>query len=342
LGGLTLLLHRTRFDVEWHRAEKRAARVVLLIVCLGALFAMPFMSMVTGTGIELYHFNDSYVRVLSIAVVVMGLHVAEALLETARTRVAKWRPDGRLARHFERLTSAAVLAVALLAGGYFAIRFAFENPRTAGHMRADIPEWGRVPAYRAGFVELARELSRPAYDDRLVLGTFDTQLWSWWVTFRGGYSFLADACTSNARDAELERRTAALAKAIGMTSADFVTFVRRPYVNIFWIGCAKFQASKAFTYAPLDAYDDADRAGIDTTTYFSTFAVALPRSEQARLVQIFDSIDVSRIDRLDLIALTKDESTIGFAPSPAEFDQVFENAVFRVWARRGVTPPPTR
>ena len=119
-----------------------------------------------------------------------------------------------------------------------------------------------------------------------------------------------------------------------MSPADFVTFARRSYVNIFWIGCAKYQASKAFTFSPLDDYDEVDRAKIATTTIFDNFAVALPRSQQARLSRVFEEVDLTHLDRLDLIVLTKDESTVGFAPSSVAFDLVFENAVFRVWSRR--------
>ena len=101
----------------------------------------------------------------------------------------------------------------------------------------------------------------------------------------------------------------------------------------FWLGCSKYQASKAHTFAPLWDYPEDVRARIAGSSIFSSFNVALPLTTRQRLAALYDELALPAAERLDLIVLTKDESLAAFAPSPKESSLVFENDVFRVWTR---------
>jgi hypothetical protein len=119
-----------------------------------------------------------------------------------------------------------------------------------------------------------------------------------------------------------------------MDRDQFATFVRRPYVMIFWMSCAKYQGTQAYSFAPIADYTPEDQKKIQTTPGFLNFTVALPLSQEKRLVELFESPATGKIDRLDLVVLTKDESMTGFAPPESEFELSFENRLFRVWTRR--------
>ena len=307
-------------------APARNARLLALSAYLGALFALPAMAILMGRVIQIYHFQGALIRAFSLAGLIVGLQGLELAWAAGARRL------GARAAHFARWLVLAPAAASCL---YFAWVGATRLPARTSHMRTDYAEWRALPDYRRGFIALTRELSRPAYADRLVLGTFDHQLWSWWLTFAARYSYLPDACTSNVPDAEIERRLIAFARVLGMTSDEFVALVRRPYVGVFWLGCGKYQASRLYTFAPLPDYAVEDQARIARTEIFKNFSLSLPTSEQARLRRGFEAAAPSP-DRLDLIVLTRDASVADFVPAPGAFVLAYENPVFRVWTRRDV------
>jgi hypothetical protein len=290
--------------------KQRAGLFVCLAVCAGSLAAMPVTSIAIGKLIQIYHYHDSFTRYFSLAFLVLLAVILSVLLR-------RW--------NWIVVPPAALLC--LFPIWYFATGL----PMRSNHLRSEFQEWGQLDDYRSSFVEVVKELSKPQYSHR-VLGTFDHQLWSWWTTFNGGYSYLADACTTNVDDSEIERRAATLARAAGMTGDDFSKFILRRYVMIFWMSCDRFQSTLAYSYAPPDDYTEQDLHQMRKTRGDRSFEVALPLSQRARLRKLFDS--EPRQDRLDLIALTKDESLQQYQPSALEFELAFENRLFRVWKRK--------
>jgi len=311
------LMKQTRFALR--DDKQRTGRLVLIAICIGALFSMPVTGIVLGKGIEIYHYRDVFTRFFSLTLLVFALQFSQEVWGYLGGATKRWSRQG----------------LTILAAGIcvlYILRFSWEVPQRNNHLRPEFPEWGQLENYRTSFAALTHELSRKAYDRRLVLATFDTQVWSWWVTFRGGYSFLADACTSNVPDRELERRLVIFAKRVGMTREDFLSFIQRRYVNIFWLACSKYQASKAYTFSAIDDYSDEVQTQIARSSIFSNFSVAIPLSEQERLGDVFVNFDESTVtDRLDIMVLTKDESLAGFSPSTSDFELLYENEGFTVW-----------
>jgi hypothetical protein len=70
---------------------------------------------------------------------------------------------------------------------------------------------------------------------------FDHQLFSWWLAFHHG--FLPEPFVASASDEEIERRLALMCRLLGMSSYDYRRFIQHPYVNLFWLRLAKYQAS---------------------------------------------------------------------------------------------------
>jgi hypothetical protein len=314
---------------------QRTAQHLMLAMSVGALLAMPLTTVLIGKGIQLYHYRDVFTRCLSLTLVIYGLHAGEAAWRWIRRRQRVPTPGAGVV---DGLSWSVVVASASLCV-LFAWRFAVVNPTRSDHMRSDFPEWAALPDYRGPFVELAKELASERYDQRPVLGTFDHQVWAWWVTFRGGYSYLADACTSNVTNDELETRSIQLAKLHGMTQDEFAAFARRRYVMIFWMSCSRYQGTRAYAYAPLEDYTPEDQERIRTTPDYWNFAVALPLSQQERLRKRFEAETLMDLPRLDLIVTTRDGSLVTDAPSADLFELSYENRLFQVWIRRGDAVP---
>jgi hypothetical protein len=150
----------------------------------------------------------------------------------------------------------------------------------------------------------------------------------------GGCSFLADPFLSVVPDVEIETRLLSLCKLVGMSDEELGAFVNRPYVNIFWLGHAKYQACAAHTFAPLGEYSDAEKESIRKAGVFGAFNVIVPSGERKRLTNAFQGLDAQNLGRrLDVVVLTKDESLAGKSVTDRAFSPVYENGTFRVWRR---------
>ena len=71
---------------------------------------------------------------------------------------------------------------------------------------ATFDDWATIPDYRRDFGALAKELGTPRYSSAVVIGTLDIQVYSWWMTFHRGYSFLPEAFSTTLPDSEIEER----------------------------------------------------------------------------------------------------------------------------------------
>ena len=203
------------------------------------------------------------------------------------------------------------------------------------HMRAaTFDDWAGLPDYRRHFAALVRELEKPAYADSRVIGTFDLQVYSWWATFHSGYSFLPEAFLTTASDQEIEDRLLRFCRLLGLDDAAFLKLINRRYVTVFWLGCDKYQASVAHSFSTLDDYSPAERAKIGATSFASSWNMAIPISEQNRLVHSYQmtSVDQIALPRLDVIVLLK--ALEPFTPPADLFEPRYENAVFKVWSRK--------
>ena len=112
---------------------------------------------------------------------------------------------------------------------------------------------------------------------------------------------------------------------------------------VFFLGCAKYQVSKAHRFAPLEDYGPRGRRAFERSTPLSSWSIALPEPEAQRLVERYAAFREGRGDlRLDLIVLGPGRLDRGLAPDPERFRLSFENALFRVYrpvgAQAGAAP----
>jgi hypothetical protein len=196
-------------------------------------------------------------------------------------------------------------------------------------------EWKALVNYRTDFVAVIKELSKKEYRDCKILGTFDPQLSSWWISFKHGYAYIADPFITTVSDAEIESRLIYFCKVVGMNAEDFRSFVNRFYVNAFWLAHNKYQASQAYTFAPIWDYEESMQKKIKETSILDSWRIAIPTSEQRRLVNQFNIKDAQDNNRrLDLVILTSDESLKDFTPPEDTFVFRYSNSTFRVWKRK--------
>lgn len=296
-----------------------------------ACFAMPISLIVIGKGVQLYHFFDRFLRIQLITFLIFSLYGGELLLQLIqqnRQHLSQLQNKTSL----KQFAIVIVLTLSLL----MSLREAVFISANAQHMRPDFPEWESLKNYRQNFTELVEELSKPNYQNQQVLATFDVQTYVWWVAFQEKNSYLPSAALSTVADREIEYRLSTLCKLIGMNTENFLNFIDRTYVNIFWLGHDKYQASRAHTFSELSDYLPEVQKSILQTGVLNSLNVAIPISEQLRLVSQFNQLDRDKINlpRLDLVVLTTDQSLQGFAPPATEFDLSYQNPVFKVWRRK--------
>jgi hypothetical protein len=225
-----------------------------------------------------------------------------------------------------------MLALVLVVGLGFRVR---EATPFRAHLRPQFFGYtsGTLPSYRESFAELAafldREVPRGA-----VLATFDHEVYSWWLTFDRGYSFLADPFVSSAPDREVETRLALLCRALGLTPQEYATFIQDPGIDWFWLGSQKYQASLWYTYAPLDDYTAEQRQHILQTATFWHDPI-VPQSELKRLTAQFENVTHTEAGAraMDVIVLSNRGVERSWAPRSDQWHLRFSNDGFRVYGR---------
>jgi len=324
----------------WERSLRRLMVFFGLIVVL-AHAMMPLSMIVLGKAIQIYHFIGR-ARVMSlhctIACFVIGM---DFIYRSLKARV-EWSPA---TTRFVAATTLAAFGLAMLyerARSDVASKYD-QHLRTDSHAALD--ELGKEP-YRTEFTRLARHLSQRSAGKRLVLATFDPMIYSWWLTFANGYSFLAEPAFSSVPDQIVEDRLIALCHWMAMSPDEFVAFIEPVAVNSWWLGSAKYQASKAYTFSFLDDYTAEVQQKIRASSIYDTWRSFLPISEVARLRQKFLRVGRADYDQweLDLIVLTNDESQAAHAPAADAWRMTFKSPRFRVYERydSAAAKPPVR
>jgi hypothetical protein len=338
LGAMAALLATGGLLWASDATEAAAARARAMAAWAGILAcscaALPMSALLLGRAIQPYHFEMSRAVLTRYGLVVALTYLVQRLLDVLRAG----EPLGGVRALVARRAGAVVaLFLCLLGAKGFALAARDSFCRTnQGHVRADLSEYRSLPDYRRNFKALVSELEKPAYGRCRVLATFDHQVFAWWTSFRRGYAFNPDPFSSAVCDAEIERRLLLFCKALRMTPDDFGSFLDRPNVNLLWLGCAKYQASRAHTFAPMGEYTERQREQILRSSLQDSWTLVVPQAEKARLARLYaDVAAVSEMPRLDVMILTNDESLRSFAPSAGEYEEVYRNAAFRVFLNRG-------
>jgi hypothetical protein len=124
-----------------------------------------------------------------------------------------------------------------------------------------------------------------------------------------------------------------LGKALLLTADQFAELVSTDAVLLYWLGLEKYQASRAFTFAPISSYTPQQQARITETSVFDNWHLILPPRELDRLRRAYDVHEGAATSRkLDCIVLTRMESHI--TPDTALFVLSYANPTFRVYTRR--------
>ncbi|MGI0491031.1 hypothetical protein ACN4EG_04395 [Alkalinema pantanalense CENA528] len=306
--------------------QTRRGLGLIAILSVAACFALPISTIVLGQTVQIYQFFDRFLRVMGLGLVVYGSYGLQQLMQRISPAQIpqRWRSIG--------ITTG--LAVALI----FPLREAQSLVTNSQHIRADFPEWQALPNYRQNLNALVAELSKPDYRSTKVMGTFDVQVYAWWVAFQKGASYLPEAPLTTVGDREIETRLLTFCKLLNLRPEVFLGLINRPGTNLFWLGHGKYQASRAYTYAPLSDYVPATQRQITQTGLLNSLSVALPISVQRRLLQTYlQTPDLDRTKtRLDLIVLTQDALLQGTTPIDPDFELTYENPAFRLWRRKSL------
>ena len=325
LGWFLITALQSEFDSRQSSGKQKVW--ILCGFCLASLFALPVSAFVLGKSVQVYHFSEHIEKVIYLTILVFFL--------STRSRRSLLFPDRGPRIAGKRVRTIQVLAVILLSL-VATVSTALQYSQVSGHMRPDFEEYQSLTNYRSDFLEVSNELSIHRSQGAQVIGTLDAQLFSWWVSFQNGQSFIPDPALTRLPDSVVEYRLAAFCRMLELGSDEFRALINQPYVTNFWLSHDKYQASQAHTFAPLSDYDPAVQTRIGQTDINSSWDLAIPNSEQARLLLLYESVDLQKVYaklRLDLIVLTKDAGSRNFVPSSGLFELSFENGTFRIWTK---------
>lgn len=307
--------------------------LLLPFSCFAACIALPILGIVLGKGVQIYHLHERFYSIFSLALFVSFLYMLFYLSDIfGKDHEKDTQKLFQKFGWFYHVLALGMILLSVLATFQMASFYSQKN----SHMRIDLAEYASLTNYRSDFVEIVNELLSPTYKDSSVIGTFDQQLFNWWVGLNKKFSFLPSTAFSMVSDDEIETRLLAFCKLLGMNIEDFRTFINRQYVNGNWLALNKYQASKAYTFSPLSDYDPDIQKKIEMTSILDSWYLAIPNGEQNRLIQKFKTMpdNAWKNWRLDLIILTNDESLRNFSPPSDNFELIYENETFRMWKCR--------
>jgi hypothetical protein len=319
-----------------YRKEEQGSRAAgicfLYFMCLAAYLALPVSCVLLGKGIHFYHFYIVFVRVSSLILLVFCLYALDLSAAIFAKNIEQLKLNYILVNIFRKGSVFLVIFFCMVSMFKNAYSYTMNKQQMLSPFAS---EWKALVNYRTDFVAVIKELSKKEYRDCKILGTFDPQLSSWWISFKHGYAYIADPFITTVSDAEIESRLIYFCKVVGMNAEDFRSFVNRFYVNAFWLAHNKYQASQAYTFAPIWDYEESMQKKIKETSILDSWRIAIPTSEQRRLVNQFNIKDAQDNNRrLDLVILTSDESLKDFTPPEDTFVFRYSNSTFRVWKRK--------
>jgi hypothetical protein len=331
---LTVLFVALRHRIKQHQdSDSEAVRRVRMVLpyvsalLVAAVVYFPVSILVLGSTIQPSHFYDRTIRVFSYLVIVLVVVCVGGVADRLARR-----------RAYVYVTLAAVLVIGL---GY-RMR---EASVFRGHLRPQFFGYASEarPSYRESFAELTSFLDRNVPRDAVV-ASFDHQVYSWWLTFHPGYSFLADPFVSSAPDREVEIRLALLCRVLGLSAQEYARLIQEPVINWFWLGSQKYQASLWHTYALLDDYTAEQRQQILQTAAWWHDPI-VPQSELKRLTTQYENVTETESGKrsMDVIVLGNRGLEQPWAPQSDEWRLRFSNDGFRVYVSRdGATDASTR
>jgi hypothetical protein len=323
-------------------------RVRLQLFCVGvavvvSFLALPISCVVLGKAGQVYHFDTIIEVVCSYALLVLLLMVLQGPALHALGRLAARWPARLRAAGITATVSAALLACLAmvvcqavrpppLSFRWLSYGAAREQPRPSAERY-----W---TDYRAMLGRL-----RESHPQRAeVLGAFDTQVLDWWSAFGPHWCFVAPAYVTTGSDQVQEHRLLLFCRLLGLRDEQLPGFLQLFYIDASVLGNAKYQASRAYTFSPLDDYDPAVRARIRKKSVDDGWHLAIPNGELRRLARSYARTSLSdhAFRWPEVIVLNSYERSLGLYPPTEQFDEVYRNPTFTVWRRREANPPPTR
>ncbi len=312
-----------RFFTDGRGCVLRAALCFTACLTIAAYFALPVSWMLLGRTVQPGLFERQFDKIFSLNYFITIVAVMEAALMVPCLPALK------------NIVTKSFISVVLVIAAASSVGWVTTLAGNGDHMRPTFEEYKELgPGYRDDFAALVRELEKPVYGECRVIGTFDHQAYAWWGGFRNGYSYLPDPLMTTASDGEIEQRFVEFCRLVGVQREELAAFAGLSYVNIFWIGHDKYQASRAHTLRPIADYSASTAVKISKTSPLDSWHVELPQTDAARLVSRYDASGDAPTGRLDLVVLNTDKSQRQLAPPGHLFEPVFSNASFRVWRRR--------
>jgi len=315
------------------RVMRQRNIVMLAMFAVAGILALPLFVLVMGKGIQLFHFGFAVTRICSLVLLILGIYLATDLcrLLPGVSRKARVGP-GEGGKMWVNAAACAIMCISLAVS----VERAYKKARGDLDANWEMPDAADQHDYRSRFADLVRELSSAKYDGAPVIGTFDYQVYCWWLTFRNGYALMPDPFYTTITDGEIEQRMILMCRLLGMNADQFWALISQVNPDVLWLAHWKYNVSNGYTLRPLEDYPSEAIPAIQRTSIatMERLLYVIPNSEKRRLMAEFDApAPAGAVPRLDLIVLTNGPEYRGFAPPAGEYQKTYENTMFRVFER---------
>lgn len=308
------------------------ANIFAIILIPSGYFAMTFFVLIAHDVIQLYHFYEVLKTFCSYAALFSFCFLCTDLTNFFNLHKNKFFTKKQVIS----FAYIFVLTLCLISVTYRSFSYASIN----SHVRHNVYGLLSKEYYRQEFNELVIELKKPAYQNLQVVGTLDHQIQVYWETFKQGNSYVPDIFISTVSDDEAETRLIKFAKIMGMKEKEFINLIKgdsgsTKYINHFF-GLAKYQTHQGYTFADLTEYTPQQRQTIKTIPITEAWNIIVPQSELERMREKFVNIKVESLNnpRLDVIILSNDSIFDNYSPPSQDFQEVFQNRIFRMWIKK--------
>jgi len=315
----------------WPKAASGALGQVLLLTGLGlaAWVMMPAFVIVTGQGLQLYHFPDRFSRFIAYVILIALLLISEVLLRA----IFSWTRSLVRPRSRETLP----LIVGVVCSCYVINARAAEHTVSYGPPREGFPGTG---AYKKDFIELTRLLLSKDFAHAKVLGTFDHATMLWWVGFKPGFLLAPDPFLTSRPDAELEERFVALAKEVHISKGHFESIVKSYTSHIFYLSGAKYNTSPLYKIQPDSDYTAQQLSAIKSDYLLTGFSIQVPHSVVESLTKLYEGPREhwDHYKMPDVIVTNRHDQVYGHSPDPRVYERRLQNSTFDLWSKRAPQP----
>jgi hypothetical protein len=320
-------------DPEWLATARSLAGFCVALVAAGWL-AQPVQLFLLGQGAEIFHYF--YYTLPTLYAYALVLLLVNLLYLAAP---AEWAGLGRKLAHAPQGAGSVWLVLVLVAETVLGIDKSVGAVASLRTAREEVLPWVELgDTYRPAFRALDKQFrENPTLQQARSFATLCHEVNFLLTAFHGKRAYLPDNGYTTLGDDELERRLCEMGRICGLTPERFAELIQNTFVLNYWLGCAKYWCATDYKFAPESEYAPGHLDELSKLHKESPFNLVLPKGEFVRIIKKYEDTVARPADRAlypDVIIMTVLLKDRGMFPQPGLYQQIYNNEVFWVYAKK--------